>query len=207
MTFLIILGILFAVIIFIVLLTILLLPWMDRWGTPMDELPAVLPGDDLLINPPRTTNRSVVIDAASEKIFPWLVQMSADKSGLYSYTWLENLVGCKMAKVEEIRPEWQDLQPGDLMKMCAKDPAPPPYEVARVIKNEAVIFYHHDADMVADSWAFILLPQPEGSTRLLSRTRTTMIGGFWEVIRPLTFIMERKMLLTIKKLAENYRGK
>ncbi len=205
MTFLIFIGILLAVIILIVLLTILLLPWMDRWGTPMDELPAVLPGDDLLINPPRTTNRSVVIKATSEKIYPWLVQMGADKAGLYSYTWLENLVGCKMAKVEEIRPEWQDLQPGDLMKMCAKDPAPPPYEVARVIKNEAVIFYHRDEDVVADSWAFILLPLPDGSTRLLSRTRTTMTGGFWEIIRPISFKMERKMLLTIKKLAENNR--
>ena len=203
MTFLIILGIILTVIILIVLLTILLLPWMDRWGTPMDELPAVLPGDDLLINPLRTTNRSVVINATSEKIYPWLVQMSADKAGLYSYTWLENLVGCKMAKVEEIRPEWQDLQPGDLMKMCAKDPAPPPYEVARVVKNEAVIFYHPDEDVVADSWAFILLPLPDGRTRLLSRTRTTMTGGFWEIIRPISFKMERKMLLTIKKLAEN----
>jgi hypothetical protein len=29
-----------------------------------------------------------------------------------------------------------------------------------------------------------------------------MIGGIWEGIRPIVFVMERKMLLTIKGLSE-----
>jgi hypothetical protein len=200
--FLTIIIILVVILALLVLITILLLPWMDRWGTSDTEIDADLPGDDLLPDPPRVTNRSVTIDASPEAVYPWLAQMSADKSGMYSYTWLENLVGCKMAEVHEIRAEWQDPQPGDLMKMCAKDPAPPPYVVAQVFSNQAIVFYHRDADKVADSWAFVLLPQPDGSTHLVSRTRTTMIGGMWEVIRPITFVMERKMLLTIKRLSE-----
>lgn len=203
MPLVIIIGIIIAVIIGFVFLMIQLLPWMERWGTTQAEVTTSLPGDNLLANPMRITNRAVSIDAPKEDIYPWLVQMGADKSGLYSYTWLENLLGCKMAKVEEIRVEWQTLKPGDLMKMCAKDPAPPPYEVAEVIKNEAVIFYHHENELVVDTWAFILLPQTNDVTRLISRTRTTLTGGIWEIIRPISFMMERKMLLTIKRLAES----
>jgi len=203
MTVLIVLAILLVIILLGVIIVILLLPWMERWGCTADEIRQVLPGDDLVMAPERVTNRAVTIKAPPESIFAWLAQMGADKAGLYSYTWLENLVGCKMAKVEEIRPEWQDPKPGDLMKMCAKDPAPPPYEVASVRRNEFIIFYHHDEKGVADSWSFVIVPQADGSSRLISRTRTMMTGGFWEIIRPITFFMERKMLLTILRLAEN----
>jgi hypothetical protein len=35
---------------------------------------------------------------------------------------------------------------------------------------------------------------------LITRTRTNMVGGLWEVIRPITFVLEQKMLLTLKVL-------
>jgi hypothetical protein len=203
MKFLSILGIIIVSITIVIFTIIMLLPWMDHWGTKDEELVIKLPGDNLLAEPLRITNRAVTINAPNPAIYPWLVQMGADKSGLYSYTWLENLVGCKMANVEEIREEWQQLQPGDIMKMCAKDPAPPPYEVAQVIRDEAVVYYHLENGRVVDTWAFVILPQSDGTNRLISRTRTTLTGGIWEFLRPISFMMERKMLLTIKNLAEN----
>ena len=121
---------------------------------------------------------------------------------MYSYTWLENLVGCKMAKDEVIKPEWQTLKEGDLMLMCAGDFAPPPYTVARVIPDQAVVFGHKENDQWVELWAFILVPQSDGSTRLVTRTSTNMVGGMWEVFNRVAFVMERKMLLTIKKLSE-----
>ncbi len=204
MPLVIIISIIIAVIIGLVVLVIMLLPWMDRWGCTDAEIASGLPGDDLVPDPPRVTNRAVSINTSREAIFPWLAQMGADKSGLYSYTWLENLVGCQMAKVEEIRPEWQNPKPGDLVKMCAKDPAPPPYEIASVDKQNSLVLCHRDPERVDDSWAFVIQEQPDGSSRLISRTRTTMTGGFWEILRPISFMMERKMLLTIKRLAEHH---
>jgi hypothetical protein len=52
-------------------------------------------------------------------------------------------------------------------------------------------------------WAFILDPRPDGTTRfvmlsLASRMRLPDLF-FWE---PVHFVMERKMMLTIKRLAE-----
>ena len=147
-------------------------------------------------------NRGVTIKAAPEKIYPWLLQIGADKAGMYSYTALERLTGCKMAKDEVIRAEWQSLKEGDLMKMCAGDFAPPPYVVAQLIPNESVTFGHQEGEKWMETWEFRLLPQADGTTRLVTRTRTNMVGGAWEVFNRIAFVMERKMLLTIKKLAE-----
>ncbi len=194
--------ILVALIILVVVTAILLTPWMDRWNTTPDERASALPGDDLLMDPARVVNRAVTINAPPEKIYPWLLQIGADKSGLYSYTWLENLVGCTMAKDETIRPEWQELKEGDLMKMCDKEAAPPPYIVARVLPGEALIVGHKEGEKWVDIWQFVLLPQQDGSTRLVTRTRTMMVGGMWEVFNRIAFVMERKMLLTIKQIAE-----
>jgi hypothetical protein len=199
---LIVLIVLFAIIAVIVLLSILLTPWMDSWKTTEEERSSAFPGDDLLKSPKRIANRAVTINAKPAQIFPWILQIGADKAGMYSYTWLENLVGCKMAKDETIRPEWQTLQEGDLMKMCAGDFAPPPYIVAQIIPDQAVVFGHKEEDKWVELWAFVLIPQPDGSTRLITRTRSTMVGGMWEVFNRVAFVMERKMLLTIKNLAE-----
>ena len=200
--FIIVLGVIVGLILLVVLLAVILTPWMDKWQTTAEERALVLPGDELIANPARVANHAITVQASANKIYPWILQTGADKSGMYSYTWLENLVGCTMAKVEEIRPEWQQLQVGDLMHMCAGDFAPPPYIVARILPDQAVIFGHKTEDKWEDIWQFVLIPQSDGSTRLITRTSTNMTGGMWEVVRPISFVMERKMLLTIKKLAE-----
>ena len=175
---------------------------MDRWHSTPEERTARFAGDDLVENPVKIINHAVTINAAPAEIYPWILQIGADKAGMYSYTWLENLVGCKMAKDEVIKPEWQTLKEGDLMLMCAGDFAPPPYTVARVIPDQAVVFGHKENDRWVELWAFILVPQSDGSTRLVTRTSTNMVGGMWEVFNRVAFVMERKMLLTIKKLSE-----
>lgn len=200
--FLMILGILVIILAIFILVIVLLTPWMNQWGTTAEEIGLVFPGDELVANPAQISNHAVTIKAAPDQIFPWLLQIGADKSGMYSYTWLENLVGCKMAKDERIRPEWQNLKEGDLMHLCAGDFAPPPYIVAEVIPNQTVIFGHKTNDKWEETWQFILIPQEDGTTRLVARTRSALSGGMWEVVNRIAFVMERKMLLTIKDLSE-----
>jgi hypothetical protein len=58
------------------------------------------------------------------------------------------------------------------------------------------------------TWAFVLQRKGVNTTRLIARLRSAANVSFWE--RPINFLfwepaqfaMERKMLLTIKKLAE-----
>jgi len=41
------------------------------------------------------------------------MQIGQDRSGFYSYTFLENLVGCDMPRVERLRPEWKPRAVGE----------------------------------------------------------------------------------------------
>ena len=45
-------------------------------------------------------------------VWPWLVQLGQGRGGFYSYEGLENLVGCDIHNVPEIRPELQRLEEG-----------------------------------------------------------------------------------------------
>jgi hypothetical protein len=195
-----------SLIVLAVVAIILLLPSMDRWGSTEAERAAGLPGDELVPSPARIVNRAVTIEAPPEQIYPWLVQLGAGKGGFYSYTTIEGLIGCPLVNAERIHPDWQNLQVGDEVKMCPAEPAPPPYIVAQLHPNQALVLGHQEGAEWVDTWQFVLLPQPDGSTRLVLRTRTTLTGGIWEIIRPAVFVMERGMLLGIKARAENVGG-
>jgi len=200
--FLKVLGILVAIIVLTIIAVKLLTPWMDRWGATDAEINVIYPGDELVPAPASFVNRAVTIQASPEQIYPWLVQLGAGKGGLYSYTAFESLIGCPLVNADRIHEEWQDLKVGDEVKMCPNDPAPPPYIVAQIVPNEAIVMGHQENGQWVDLWQFILMPQADGSTRLILRTRTMMVGGFWDVIHPGVFIMERGLLLGIKERAE-----
>jgi hypothetical protein len=181
----------------------ILLPWMDRWGATDAEISAPYSGDALVPAPLQIVTRGVTIQATPELIYPWLLQMGADRGGLYSYTALEGLANCPMTNADRIHPEWQNLKVGDEVKLCAKDPAPPPYIVAALEPNRSMVLGHQDnLGQWVETWQFTLIPQADGASRLVTRTRTTAVGGFWEVLHPITFTMERGMLLGIKARAE-----
>ncbi|MCA2002900.1 MAG: hypothetical protein LDL51_13630, partial [Chloroflexi bacterium] len=126
-----------------------------------------------------------------------------NKGGFYSYTALESLIGCPIANAERIREEWQDLKVGDKVEMCPNG-TPPAYVVAQIVPNKALVMGHQENGAWVDLWQFVLVPQGD-STRLILRTRTMMVGGFWSVIHPGIFVMERGLLLGVKKRAENAR--
>ena len=121
-----------------------LTPWMDRWGATDAELQATFPGDELVTAPKSFVNHAVTINAKPEQIYPWLLQMGADKAGLYSYTALETAIACPQTNADRIHDEWQNLQVGDLVKLCPKEPGPPPYIVAQLLPNQAIVMGHKE---------------------------------------------------------------
>ncbi len=87
--------------------------------------------------------------------------------------------------------------------MCPKQPGPPPYMVAMPKPNQAVVLGHQENGKWVDVWQFIVAPQADGSSRLILRTRTNVVGGFWDVIHPGVFIMERGLLLGVQERTES----
>jgi hypothetical protein len=76
-----------------------------------------MPGDELLRPGAPTTTRAITIDAPPDVVWPWLAQLGQDRAGFYSYRWLENLAGCRMPDVREIRPDWQDRRVGQTVPL------------------------------------------------------------------------------------------
>lgn len=196
-------GILAGLTLLVVIVTAALTPWMDRWGATDEEIAASFPGDELVPSPAIFYNRAVTINATPGQIYPWIVQLGAERGGMYSYTWFEtNILQCELVNAERIHEEWQGLKVGDQVKMCPGDFGPIPYEVAVIEPDHAIVMGHSENGEWVDTWHFVLIPQTDGSTRLVLRSRDMKTGGFWDIIRPGVFIMERGMLLGIKERAE-----
>lgn len=196
-------GILAGLAVLAVIVMVALMPWMDRWGATDDEITASFPGDTLVPSPRVIYNRAVIVNASPEQIYPWIVQLGAEKGGMYSYSWFEtNILQCELINADRIHEEWQGLQVGDQVKMCPGDFGPVPFEVALMEPNSAIVMGHYENGEWSDTWHFILIPQTDGTTRLVLRSRDAKVGWFWDAMRPGEFIMVRGMLLGIKERAE-----
>jgi hypothetical protein len=184
-------------------------PWYLYWGASDTEAKMTLPGDELISVSAGGHTRAITIHASESEVWPWLVQIGADKGGFYSHTWIEGLIGCPITNADRIHLEWQDLQPGDWMRMCVDDPAPPPYEVIQVMPDRALVLGHRavEADLLGDAewfdtWSFILEPIDADTTRLIARSRNAKNVAWMRMIEPGFFIMESGMLEGIKRRAE-----
>lgn len=193
-------------------------PWHTAWGATHVDRVVRLPGDDVSPHPYHIITHAVNIQAPPEAVWPWIVQIGQDRSGFFSYTFLENLAGCQMPSVRKIVPEWQNRAPGETVWFASpnryKGRA---YMVATIVEPQRSLTLATPADWkrfqdgdegLETTWTFALIPKPGGTTRLIARSRavayptivTRVLNGiFWE---PVHFLMERKMLLTIKALAE-----
>ena len=178
--------------------------WYLRWGASPEEVNMPLPGDEQVPDPRLQSTRAISIHAPAAEVWPWLVQMGQGRGGLYSYEILENLANCDMHNADHILPEHQNLQVGDKVRL-SQDENVPAFVVRGVEPGRAIIL---GGDDPPTTWAFVLEPIDEHSTRLIIRYRQdfeptlgNVIG--WRVFtEPIHFNMERKMLQGIKVRVE-----
>lgn len=169
----------------------------NSWGATDDEVARLLPGDELSGRATFTATRAISIAADRDHVWPWIAQIGQGRGGFYSYTILENLLGCEMENADRIHPEWQAVVPGDEIRM---HPKAPPLEVLDVRPNELLLLGEPDTF----TWALALESLPHGSTRLIVRSRGTfgLPRPFGWLLEPAHFVMERRMLLGVRERAE-----
>lgn len=167
--------------------------WMLRWGATDEERHKVLTGDELVPNPLTVSTRAITVNAPITAVWPWLAQIGQDRGGFYSYEWLENLAGCKMHNADRIHPEWQQREIGEEVKL-------------HWAQGNKVVSFEPNRVLVLKGWgAFVVESLDDQHTRVILRTR---IKGGWSTVYHVLlielphFLMERKMLLGIKKRAE-----
>jgi hypothetical protein len=193
----------------------LVTPWHERWGATDDEARMALPGDELIAEPAQQCTRAITVEAEPADVWPWIIQIGADRGGFYSYEWLENMFGLGIHNCDVLVPEWQQRAEGDLVLADAKGSGG--WYVMQVRPEEALVL--QVADVQAGhplrrdeqfgwefSWSFVLRPAPDGRSRLLVRERT----GFGNRLTSLamapigivSFVMTQRMLRGVKTRAE-----
>ena len=174
-------------------------PWHLHWGATAQEAGGEVAGDELMPDPDIVATRVVEIDAPPSAIWPWLVQMGPGRGGAYTYDWIERRLGIDIRNTDRVIPELQHLKVGDEIAM-------PGYamRVERLDPGQAMVVRSSNHAWV---WSFELRPAG-GHTRLISRNRFDTAALpmkdklVYPVIEPGSWVMERKMLLTIKQRAE-----
>lgn len=181
--------------------------WRTRWNATRDEVKEPLPGDEIVKAPTWTYTHAITILAPRAAVWPWLVQLGQGRGGFFSYEVLENLAGCDIHNVLELRRELQQLHAGDRIRMHANGFGP---SVSILEPERALVLGGPpDADGSQATWGFYLHQTEDGVTRLIERGRhkagkgiLATLGFGPYLIDPVGFVMSRRMLKTIKRLAE-----
>jgi hypothetical protein len=172
------------------------------WGATSDEALARLPGDELLEDADGVSTRAISIQAPAEAVWPWLAQMGpAPRGGVYTYDWIENLLGLNIHSVDRVLPEFQNPVQGETIGFGANQ-----MRLERVEPQRVLAWRSNDGNWV---WAFVLR-EHDGAIRLLSRNRFRLPSLLARIsmlpMEPGSLMMERKMLRGIKQRAETLAG-
>ncbi len=202
----------------VVLYVRFLRPWYLRWGATREEVEQPMPGDEEVSQANYQSTRAITIKARAAEIWPWLVQIGQGRGGFYTYTWLENLVGLRISNADQVLAEFQHLKVGDVIPL---EPEGSGYTVAAIDPNQLLVLAVRATDSGimgsvmnqgdgASTWVFLVRELDSERTRLVARWRarwrpmfkTPMLVLIRLLLAPAEFVMERKMLLGIKKRAE-----
>lgn len=193
-------------------------PWFLNWGATREEVRGPWPGDEMTPNAICQATRAVTIYASADEVWPWLTQIGQDRGGFYSYTWLENLFGARMRNADRILPNLEDRKVGDTVWMTPKERygGRGCMRIAVLEPGRSMVLIPPDEYEEAlqtgrapgGCWTFILRPLNNGVTRLILRSRgaedESLLAKLFDrlMFDPAHFIMERKMMMEIKRRAE-----
>jgi hypothetical protein len=133
------------------------------WGATSEEAGSQMPGDHLLLRAQYRATRAITIDAAPERVWPWLVQVGYRRAGWYAGDLLGNFA---RPSVRRIVPELQDLRAGRRL-LTTPTPAEATTFVVDSFAEPSWLLWR----MPDRVWAWRLTPLPGGRTRLVTRMK------------------------------------
>ncbi len=168
-------------------------PRLLTWGATAEETARAYPGDELIPDPDGGATMAITLPAPPEAVWPWLAQMGGDRGGWYSWDFLDNK-GIPSAK--RIVPEWQRMEVGQHLLTAPNGPSR--FVVAVVDANQTLVLRGDYAENIDGIWGFHLRRAPNGSTRLVARTRNRgyprpvmrLVSLIWS--EPVHFIMQTR---------------
>lgn len=185
--------------------------WLRNWGSTPAERASAWPGDELAPAAINVYTRALDVPAPSKVVWQWVVQFGLGRAGFYSYELIERLVGIPVKNVESILPDHQELNVGEEVKLHPQAPGIP---VGMVTPGQHLCFGELGETTAETpdprrSWSIYVVPVSPSSARLILRscieelrdpTVKKKLGAAFEV--PIDFIMEQRMLRTVRRLSE-----
>jgi hypothetical protein len=115
---------------------------------------------------------------------------------------VERLLKLKVANAERILPEFQDPKVGDALDRAGN------MRVKAVVPGRMLVLGPPPLPDLQVTWAIVLSPAGDKATRLVSRCRARLPRNAkgvltFLILDPGQFLMERRMLLEIKRRAES----
>ena len=183
-----------------------------QWGATRQEQQTELAGDDLLPVVDVSATRAITIEAPAEEVWPWIAQLGQGRGGFYSYDWLENLVpNVDIHNADRIVAKWQHVAVGSEVRLAPELPlAVTDLEPDRSLVLRGSVPMGKVAPPYDFTWAFVLIPQANGTTRLVVRERYFYVRRWAAlIVQPAALVsclMSQKMLRGIKSRAEARSG-
>jgi hypothetical protein len=185
--------------------------WHLRWGATDDEVHSEMPGDDIVPRAQFNATRAITVDASTERVWPWIVQLGYGRGGFYTYDLIDN---AGQPSADRVVEEYQHIAPGDLIPMFHESHGLSiAYTVTAFEANNWMVWVHrpHENEEPDSTWTWRLTPLPSGRTRLVTRMKqdyrwaTPRLAMFNLILMEFgDFAMERRMLKGIKTRAESF---
>jgi hypothetical protein len=201
------------------------------WGAGAEGAARRYPGDELVPEPRWGWTHAIQVEAPAADVWPWVTQIGADRGGFYSYEWLENIIGCQVRNAAEIHPEWAAREGGELRL----HPKAPPLRIVSVQPGRALVAYMPPVHTLSDagqgksplpagsarsrdrwmtaSWLFLVERYGPARCRVISRYRcgtsddlSSRLQFGPAIVEPVSFAMDRRMLIGIRQRAERAQG-
>lgn len=183
----------------------------SHWGLDEETAGRAYPGDAFIPEPRWSWTHGIEIDVPVDEVWPWVAQLGADRGGFYSYQWLENLAGCDIHNAESLHSEW--LTVGKHLSLA---PGMPPLPIVDHVPGRYFLVHgrptageREAGTSVEVTWLFWVEPLSATRSRVISRYRcatsddvATRLRFGPLFIEPIGFAMDRRMLLGIKRRAE-----
>jgi hypothetical protein len=148
-----------------------------RSGVTDAEVGTALPGDDVVPDARVVIDRATTLNAAPERVWPWIVQLGKRRAGWYFPAWIEAVIPRDRRGLRHIEPRWQRLAVGDVIPDWGGPGAT--FEIVTLDAPRALVHRstrgRPDRDPIRLSWALVLTPVGAG-TRLHLRLRISALG-------------------------------
>ncbi len=200
----------------------LLHPHLLRSGATMDERRMALPGDPVVPDATWVRTRARTVQASPERIWPWLAQLGADRGGWpgwYPFTRPHDTaaraqLGYSIAAGDVLLEVAGPESSARWDVIAAERPSYIVLHSCRTLGTGAPVARAPGRHWTDISWTFVIRPQPDGSSRLLARTRSVVAPrwldvALWLPLRLLgaaDTVMQRELLAAIGWRAERLRG-